>query len=115
MFPEIQVEAAARQAFLSQRSAAICGQKLARRFGWKVGDRITLLGSIYPVDLEFTLVGIYTSKIDTTAFYFRRDYFEEARASPAGRAPLFALQQSEAVPELIEAVGRCSAIPMRKP
>ena len=105
MFPQIQVEEAARQAFLSQRSAAICGQKLARRFGWKVGDRITLLGSIYPVDLEFTLVGIYTSKIDTTAFYFRRDYFEEAMGKPGRAGAFFLLCSSpEAVPRVIAAV-----------
>jgi putative ABC transport system permease protein len=82
MYPEITLDATAKEAWMSQRSAAICGIKLAERFGWKVGDKLTLLGSIYPVDLDFTLVGIYTSKSDETAFYFHRDYFEESLGKP---------------------------------
>ena len=102
MFPEIELDENGRQAFFVQRSAAICGVKLARRFGWKVGDRITLMGSIYPVDLEFTLVGIYQSMVDTNAFYFRRDYFEEAMGKP-GRVGAFYLlcSSQEAVPGII--------------
>jgi putative ABC transport system permease protein len=102
MFPEIELDENGRQAFFAQRSAAICGVKLARRFGWKVGDRITLMGSIYPVDLEFTLVGIYQSMADTNAFYFRRDYFEEAMGKPGRVGAFFLLCSSqEAVPGVI--------------
>jgi putative ABC transport system permease protein len=105
MFPEIKLEEMARQAFLSQRTAAICGIDLADRFGWKIGDKITLLGSIYPVDLEFTLVGIYTSENDEQTFYFHRDYFEEALGKP-GRVGVFYLlcDSAESVPKVIETV-----------
>jgi len=105
MFPEIKLDQAAQRAFMSQRSAAICGIQLAERFGWKVGDRITLLGTIYPVDLEFTLVGIYTNESDERAFYFRRDYFEEAQGKP-GKVGVFFLmcRSAESVPKVIETV-----------
>jgi putative ABC transport system permease protein len=50
-------------------------------------------------------VGIYTSKIDTTAFYFRRDYFEEAMGKPGRAGAFFLLCSSpEAVPRVIAAV-----------
>ncbi len=105
MFPEIKLDQAAQRAFMGQRSAAICGIQLAERFGWKVGDRITLLGTIYPVDLEFTLVGIYTNESDERAFYFRRDYFEEAQGKP-GKVGVFFLmcRSAESVPKVIETV-----------
>lgn len=105
MYPEIKVDAAGREAWMSQRSAAICGIKLAERFGWKVGDRITLLGSIYPVDLDFTLVGIYTSISDEQSFYFHRDYFEEALGKPGMAGAWYLLcDSSENVPTVISAV-----------
>ena len=48
LFPEFIIDSVAMAAFKSERTAAICGQILADRFGWKVGDRIRLIGTIYP-------------------------------------------------------------------
>jgi putative ABC transport system permease protein len=105
MFPEIKVDESVQQAWLSQRSAAICGIKLAERFGWKVGDKITLLGSIYPVDLDFTLVGVYTSVSDEQSFYFHRDYFEEALGKPGMVGVWYLLcDTAENVPTVISTV-----------
>jgi len=102
MFPEIQLDEAATKAFLSQKSAAICGRQLAERFGWKVGDKITLLGTIYPVDLDFTLVGTYRNDSDERAFYFHRDYFEEAQGKPGKAGVFFVMCSSpEVVPKVI--------------
>ncbi len=105
MYPEIQIGETAKQAWMSQRSAAICGVKLAERFGWKVGDKITLMGSIYPVDLDFTLVGIYTSIGDEQSFYFHRDYFEEVLGKPGMAGAWYLLCDSpENVPTVISTV-----------
>ncbi len=105
MYPEIKLDPAAKQAWMSQRSAAICGIKLAERFGWKVGDKITLLGSIYPVDLDFTLVGIYTSASDERTFYFHRDYFEEAQGKPGLVGVWYLLcDTADSVPSVISTV-----------
>ncbi len=105
VFPEIKLDEANKQAFFAQRSAAFCGVKLAERFGWKVGDKITLLGSIYPIDLEFTLVGIYTSEVDERTVYFRRDYFQESLGNPGKVGVFYALVHSpEDIPGVIQAV-----------
>src|SRR5262245_49725809 len=88
MFPERKFSDSARQDFMRLRSAAVCGVKLAERFGWKAGDKITLLGALYPVDLEFTLVGTYTSEAEENTFFFRRDYFEESLNKP-GKVGIF--------------------------
>src|SRR5438552_11347386 len=41
-----------KDAFLKERTGSLAGVKLARRFGWKVGDRITLQGAIFPANVE---------------------------------------------------------------
>jgi putative ABC transport system permease protein len=59
------------------RSGAIVGDVLARKLGWKVGDRVTLESGIYPADPDkpwtFTIEGIYTAtrkSVDRSSFYF---------------------------------------------
>jgi len=66
-------------AFKRERTAAVAGRQLAQRFGWKLGDRITLLGSFYGVTPELTLRGIYqgTRPEDEDMFFFHWDYFNE--------------------------------------
>ncbi len=105
VLPEIELDDSAKQAYFRQRSAAIAGRKLAERFGWRVGDKVTLLGTIYPVDLEFDLVGIYRSVADERSFYFRRDYFEESLGKP-GRVGVYSIlcTSVDVVPRVIAAV-----------
>ena len=70
-------------------TGAIVGRRTADRFGWKVGDRIPLQGTIWPPKQdgaqtwEFNLVGIYDGDkpgVDTTQFFFRYDYLDENAA-----------------------------------
>ena len=56
------------------------GASLAKRFGWKVGDRIPIKGDIFPGNWEFNLDGIYhgkDSQQDETQMWFQWDYFQE--------------------------------------
>src|SRR5262249_22795709 len=105
MYPERTYTEGAREDFLRLRSAAVCGVKLADRFGWKRGDKITLLGALFPVDLEFTLVGTYKSEAEENTFYFRRDYFEEALGKP-GKVGIFtvASRSPESVARVNQAI-----------
>jgi len=67
-------------AFQQERTAAICGKKLADKFKFKLGDVIELKGTIFPVDPRLTLRGIYTAETagQENALYFHRAYVEEA-------------------------------------
>jgi putative ABC transport system permease protein len=56
------------------------GASMAKRFGWKVGDRIPIKGDIFPGDWEFNLDAIYhgkDSQQDETQMWFQWDYFQE--------------------------------------
>ncbi|HVP91062.1 MAG TPA: FtsX-like permease family protein [Terriglobales bacterium] len=80
MYPEFLIPEAEWAEFLKDRQACIAGEATAKRFGWKVGDRIPIKGTYLPGVWEFNLCGIYRGARpddDTTQFWFRRDYFEE--------------------------------------
>ncbi|MGE0451751.1 MAG: ABC transporter permease, partial [Vicinamibacterales bacterium] len=72
------------------RQGAIVGKDLAARFGWKVGDRVPLQGTIYRPrsgDVwEFNISGIYDAPdgVDKTQFFFRYDYLDENRTFGQG-------------------------------
>lgn len=88
MFPEYILEPEEKAAWLATKSGAIAGRVTADRFGWKVGDRIPIQATIWSKKdgsraWEFDLVGIYEGAekgTDTSNFFFRQDYFKEARA-----------------------------------
>lgn len=80
MFPEFLVPDDQWRAFLADKQGAIAGAATAKRFGWKIGDRIPIKGAIFPGDWEFNLVGIYKGarpNDDLTQFWFRWDYLSE--------------------------------------
>jgi putative ABC transport system permease protein len=66
-----------KEAFLRDRTGAVVGRRLAQRFGWKVGDRITLLGSPWGFIPELTLRGIFTGGPDDH-LWFHWDYLNES-------------------------------------
>jgi putative ABC transport system permease protein len=88
MYPEISVPEDQKQAFVRERSAAIVGRRLLEIFGWRVGQDVTLQGTIFPGDHTFTIRGVYTPtdpSIGDDAFMFSYKYLEEAyrdRMSP---------------------------------
>lgn len=90
VFPEYLTPADQLEVFNSERKAVIAGRKVADRFGWKIGDQISLIGTIYPGDWNFILRGIYVGRdptVDETAFIFRWDYLDETmRQNWPGRA-----------------------------
>ncbi len=80
VFPELLAPEDQWQNFLKDRQGAIVGARTAKRFGWKVGDRIPIKNSFFSGTWEFNLDGIYHGKEpkdDETQFWFQWDYYEE--------------------------------------
>ncbi|HTM87178.1 MAG TPA: FtsX-like permease family protein [Terriglobales bacterium] len=80
IYPEFVIPDDQWKAYKEDREGAIVGVKLAKRFGWKVGDRIPIKGTIFPGTWEFNIRAIYTGKRpadDTTQFWFHYKYLEE--------------------------------------
>lgn len=89
VYDELSVPADQKAAFLSDRQGALVGDVLASKFGWKVGDTVTLQGTIYPGDWKFTVRGIYSAtrkSVDRSSFYFHWAYMNDTL--PEGRKDL---------------------------
>src|SRR5437764_14651729 len=61
------------------------------KYGWKLGDRIVLQGTIYPVNLELNVRGIFHSVPDNKSVYFNSKYVEEAAPFFKGQAGAFSI------------------------
>src|SRR5438067_1160098 len=87
MYPEILVSPEEKRAFLDDRTGCLVGDGLAKRFGWKVGDRIVLQPGIPNYgsqDYPFTIRGIYRSggsNVDNQSMLFQWKYADE-RSDP---------------------------------
>ncbi|HET9942090.1 MAG TPA: FtsX-like permease family protein [Terriglobia bacterium] len=78
VYPEIKPQTPDQmEAFVKLRTGALAGVDLARRFGWKVGDRVTLQGNIFPADPELTLTGLVSGGGSDGNLYFHWDYLNE--------------------------------------
>jgi putative ABC transport system permease protein len=80
LYPEYVLPEDQRIAFYRDRKGFAAGRKIAQKFGWKIGDTVTLKGTIYPGEWEFVLRGVYRGKddtIDETQFFFHWDYLNE--------------------------------------
>ena len=77
-FPESNLSQAETEAWHRDRQAVIVGSATARQFGWKVGDRITVLPSVPPYSpMEFHIISTAEKGKDPLTLWFRRDYLEE--------------------------------------
>src|SRR5262249_15002652 len=65
-------------AWKRDRAGCVVDSVLAKKHNWKIGDRITLQGTIFPVNLELTLRGIYTIDPPNSNLYFHAKYLEES-------------------------------------
>jgi putative ABC transport system permease protein len=78
IYPEFQIPADQLTAWQRDQAGVVVDSELARKYGWKVGDRLTLKGTIYPVNLDLTIRRIFTAPQPSQSVYFHWKYVEEA-------------------------------------
>jgi putative ABC transport system permease protein len=91
MFPETVTAPAAKAAMQRERLSVIVAAPLARRFGWKIGDRITIHVPAMPrsdnsAEWPVTIAGFcdYTTAPNTPMLLLNYDYFDAARLKNKG-------------------------------
>lgn len=80
MYPEFVFKPDEWADFLRDRRGAAVGRQLANLYGFKVGDRLPLRGTIYPGNHEFTIRAIYEGRDPgtiTRQMYFHYEYLNE--------------------------------------
>jgi len=103
LHPEFVLPEDQRKAWLADRTGAIVGRRTADRFGWKIGDRIPIEGTIFRLKnggqtWTFTLDGIFDGDkpgVDTTPFFFSNDYLDEARQWGRGMVGWYVVRVSD--------------------
>jgi putative ABC transport system permease protein len=75
---ELTIPEDQKQAFQHDRTACIASQSLVQKLGWHLGDRITLIGDIFPGTYELTLKGIFDDPSHFEALYFDRENLEQS-------------------------------------
>ena len=112
VYPEIEVPPEQRAAFLQDRTGALVGENLIRRFDWKVGDPLVIRPGIAAYgtrNFTFTIRGVYrTTSRDTepNAMLFHWQYANE-RMVPSDRCGQIGVQTASpdaavAVAELVD-------------
>lgn len=96
--------------FVRDRNGCIAGQALLTKYGWKVGDVITLQGTIFPMNPRLTIRGTWKSKrgTDEQALYFHWKLVEETFPRLKGQIGNFWVRAKspDDVPRLIERIDR---------
>ena len=80
LYPELIISPDQEAALLRDRRGAVVGRKLAERFGWKLGDVVTLKGTIFPGNWELIIRAIYKGRdksTDESQLIFHWDYINE--------------------------------------
>jgi putative ABC transport system permease protein len=93
VYPEITLSEEGRATFLHERSSLIVGSKTAEKYGWKVGQQISLMSNIYSKknsssSWKFVIAGIYTNSKqdgDRQSLFFHYGYLNDTRSLGADK------------------------------
>jgi putative ABC transport system permease protein len=93
VFSEFKLPKDQFDAFVNTRTGAVIGASLAKKNGWKIGDRVPLHSEIWTKadsssDWTFDIVGIYTCPSDVNQenqFFLNHSYFDEGRIFGKGK------------------------------
>jgi putative ABC transport system permease protein len=106
VYPEYRIPEDQKKAFQQERTACIVGRKTAERHGMKIGDRINLVGDIFPVTLDLTVRGFYDSPRDNENLYFHHEYLNESLTGARDMVSVFVIlgESPQAVATIPQAV-----------
>lgn len=82
VFGEARMPQEQLDAWIANRSSCIIGSDTAKRYGLKLGDRLPLVGQMFPVDLDLTVAGIYKGTTDDRNVFFHQTYLDELLGDP---------------------------------
>ena len=94
------------QAWQKDRAGCVVDADLAKKHGWKIGDRIYIKGLIFPLNLELTVRGIFTAPTPSESIYFDSTYLEEGYQQIKGREGFFGVlaDSPENVPKVAKEI-----------
>jgi putative ABC transport system permease protein len=105
--PDLTIPPEQQEAFLKTPNGCIISKPLMDKMKWKVGERIPIVGDIFPVTLELVLVGTFDDDGKFNRMYIPWNYVQEllprGRRDTVGTIQILA-ESTDAVPGVIKAV-----------
>jgi putative ABC transport system permease protein len=94
------------EAWKKDRAGCVVDAELAKKHGWKTGDRLNIKGTIFPLNLELTIRGIFTAPLNTETLYFNNAYIDEGFPRIKGFVGFFGVlgDSPQSVPEIAKAI-----------
>jgi putative ABC transport system permease protein len=85
VFDDAAIVKGSAEDWKKDRAGGLVGIALVKKYGWKIGDRVTITGTLYPVDLTFTVQAVYSLPYENSlSIFFHRAYLEAAYPPFAG-------------------------------
>jgi len=78
VYKDFKIDPNELAAWKRDRAGAVVDAELAKKYNWKVGQRVVIIGNIFPVNLELTIRGLFKAPDSTQTLYFNQKYVEEA-------------------------------------
>jgi putative ABC transport system permease protein len=102
IWPDWEITRQAADQFRAVKSGALVGVTLMRRFRWHVGQNVILHGTVFPIDVQVTIVGTISGTAPSVALLFRRDHLDELLGRP-GTVNLFwaKVDSSQSIPQVM--------------
>jgi putative ABC transport system permease protein len=94
------------EAWKKDRAGCVVEAELAKKHHWQIGDRLNIKGTIFPVDLELTIRGIFTAATPNETVYFNNTYIDEGYPKLKGFVGFFGVlaDSPQSVPEVAKAI-----------
>lgn len=73
------------EAFKHDRAGAAVNRALAEKHGWKIGDKVIVQGTIYPIPLDLTIRAIFDTDNNFDSMFFSTEYIDQALPRVKGR------------------------------
>ena len=77
VYPDYKIPAEQLADFQRYRDGAIVGRQTMEKYGWKIGDRITLKSTVWPTDLDLRIVGEVPNE-RAPMLWLNREYLDQA-------------------------------------
>jgi putative ABC transport system permease protein len=94
------------EAWKKDRAGCVVDAELAKKHQWKIGDRLNIKGTIFPVDLELTIRGMFSNATPTETIYFNNIYIDEGYPQIKGAVGFFGVlaDSPPSVPQVAKAI-----------
>ncbi len=83
VYPDYPIEPEQLADFVRYRDGAIVGRQTMDKYDWDLGDRIALTSTIWPVNLDFRIVGVIEDP-QAPSLWFSREYLDQALEAQLG-------------------------------